>query len=643
VDPISTDLLEPDLNSPVGAAVDAVDRRPKPSGRFSIAIPLVVYAIASVVAYWPLGPINGQRIVGCGCGDIALQTWFLAWPAHALTHGLNPFFTDFINVPKGVNLASNTSMVLLGLLAAPVTRLVGAVAAFNLFMQLAFFASATSMYLVLRRWTSWWPAAFLGGLFYGFSSYMVGEGLGHLFLLAVPIPPLVLAVVDDLTVRGHGSPRREGLLLGMLAGFQYLISAELFADMALIGVLGVLVLAVRHPRAARLRARRVGAGGLWALVPFGLLAGFPVGFGILGPQHVTGPWAPPSTPLALSSDLLGPFIPTYSDRLGAQHWKVVGSSFAGGGLAENGVYLGIPLVLACVFLCVVARRNGAVRFAGAMAVVSFVVSMGPRLHIDNHLINLPLPFALLSSVPLVREELPIRYALFTELFVAVLFAVGLDELRRLLVDRRRRSRRTARHAIGVDRPSFGVSAAVFCLAVAVVLPLLPAFPYATATTGVPAYFTSDAPSGVRNVPVGSVVLTYPYPVNPNNFAMLWQAVTGMRFRILGDYAITPAPDGSGNGSLAPPLLEPALMQTLFGSALIGGPAVKALPPVTGATVSQLRRFLLRYGVASVIVDPVGADPQLVVRYLSAALGKPPDAQGGVLVWYDVQELVRPAR
>jgi hypothetical protein len=175
------------------------------------------------------------------------------------------------------------------------------------------------------------------------------------------------------------------------------------------------------------------------------------------------------------------------------------------------------------------------------------------------------------------------------------------------------------------------------------VPLLPSFPYTTATTGVPAYFTSDASSGVGQIPVGSVALTYPYPVNPNNVAMLWQAVSGMRFRILGDYAITPAPDGSGNGSLAPPLLQPALMQTLLGSALVGGSAVEALPPVSAAaTESQLRRFLLRYGVASVIVDPLGADPQLVVHYLTAALGEPPTAQGGVLVWYHVQQLVRRA-
>ena len=43
-------------------------------------------------------------------------------------------------------------------------------------------------------------------------------------------------------------------------------------------------------------------------------------------------------------------------------------------------------------------------------------------------------------------------------------------------------------------------------------------------------------------------------------------------------------------------------------------------------------------VSTVIVEPVGADPHRVVRYLTAALG-PPQSIGGVTAWFDVPRLV----
>ena len=64
----------------------------------------------------------------CGCGDTSLFTWFLEWPAYAIAHGLNPFYSTAMHVPSGVNLLANTSVVAIGVLLAPVTWLFGPVA-----------------------------------------------------------------------------------------------------------------------------------------------------------------------------------------------------------------------------------------------------------------------------------------------------------------------------------------------------------------------------------------------------------------------------------------------------------------------------------------------------------------------------------
>ena len=78
-----------------------------------LALALGAYVVLAVVAYWPVMPLDASKLphpLGAGAGDPAQMTWFLAWAPFALGHGLNPFFTNYIDFPLGVNLASNTSV-----------------------------------------------------------------------------------------------------------------------------------------------------------------------------------------------------------------------------------------------------------------------------------------------------------------------------------------------------------------------------------------------------------------------------------------------------------------------------------------------------------------------------------------------------
>src|SRR5271165_6414094 len=150
--------------------VQAVRRQVGP-----IVLALVVYAVLAVIAYWPVMPLDASRLPGGGAGDPNQMSWFLAWTPFALLHGLNPFFSNYIDFPAGANLSANTSVPLLGVLAAPVTLALGPIAAFNLLMRIALASSAISMFLVSRKWARWWPASFAAGLLYGFGSYMSFE------------------------------------------------------------------------------------------------------------------------------------------------------------------------------------------------------------------------------------------------------------------------------------------------------------------------------------------------------------------------------------------------------------------------------------------------------------------------------------
>src|ERR1700676_4080083 len=63
--------------------------------------------------------------------DPSLAMWFFVWWPHALVRHLNPFLTDVIWAPNGINLAWTTSIPLPSFIAWPLTATIGPIAAFN--------------------------------------------------------------------------------------------------------------------------------------------------------------------------------------------------------------------------------------------------------------------------------------------------------------------------------------------------------------------------------------------------------------------------------------------------------------------------------------------------------------------------------
>ena len=85
----------------------------------------------------------------CGCGDPALFLWFFQWPATALAHGQNPFFSTALFHPHGINLLAQTSVTGLSLPLVPVTWIWGPVASLNVASTIT--PAADRLHRVRRR------------------------------------------------------------------------------------------------------------------------------------------------------------------------------------------------------------------------------------------------------------------------------------------------------------------------------------------------------------------------------------------------------------------------------------------------------------------------------------------------------------
>jgi hypothetical protein len=591
---------------------------------------VAVFCVLSEVLYGG-SPVSSGYLPACACGDAAQEVWFLAWPAHALAHALNPLYTNFAAYPRGINLMSSTSMPLLGALASPISLTLSPVASFNLLMRLAPVLSASSLLFVLRRWVRWWPAAFAGALLYGFSPFVFAEGHSHLFLTFLPLPPLLLWLFDELLIRQRRSPRTIGGLLGLAAAAQLLISAEVLALAALMGLLGIVLVAVRHHATLRQRLEVAAPGLAVALLVFLLLAGYPLFMYLAGTQHVGARQHPTVVYHTFYDDLLGAVVPTKYQLIATHGWQATGDSLAQGDLVDHPNYLGVPLLLVLGFLAIRYRRVGIVALSSLLGLAALILTLGPRLHVDGsaYIRFLPLPYDWLLHVPLLNGALAPRFALFMYLAAGIVLAAGLDRLRADSGPR-----------LPLRAPSRFASIACAIVGIAALVPVMPSAAYTRAPLAVPSFFKAGSLID-RRVPAGSVLLPYPnaqepstaFVVVPETRSMLWQAAAGMRFRMFGVYAAQPGGSGLGVGDEL--LVAPKAVQRFLGWALYGGQAVPGGAP-TSQLPHLLRLFCLSHHVDAIVVDPTaGVHPRVVVQFLSRALGRPPAHVGGVDGWFAV--------
>jgi hypothetical protein len=548
-------------------------------------------------------------------GDPELFMWFLSWPHFALTHGLNPLFTTYLDYPAGVNLMWNTSMPLVGLALSPIIAIVGPVFAYNTVETLGLGLSGWSAYLLIRRHVASHLAAGVGGLLYGFSPWMLGESLAHPHLTLVFLPPLMFIALEEALIQQRRRPLLTGGLLGALAAAQFLISEEVLAMTALVALLTVGLLAGMHPH--QVRARRDHALRVLgiAAVTFVVLAGPALTFQFLGPQAIHDRAHGPNYWV---SDLLGFIVPTKLQWLTFEPLLALRDRLTGT-VTESSNYLGIPLIAVALVACWRSWSETRVRLVALAGLLVGMLSLGVTIHVAGQFTIVPvallalafplfrrvLPGRLLlyaflvawvamAQVPLLTNILPVRLMLFVFLAAGILLAILID---RLVRARARRS--------GL------LAGAVAMLALA---PLFPRLPYPATPVEVPPFF---AQAGLRDV---GVAVIFPFADSGHKAPMLWQAQSGMRFKMPEGYAVTPP--GQGNVDPPPSATHDAGLAIAAGADPAGFPL---------GLHDEVLRELKAWHVGTVIVGPMPNQVRMVA-FITAVLAREPMQTGGVYAW-----------
>lgn len=609
-----------------GRSGRVLSARPRWPARVAVVlVPAVIYAALGMLRLAPAWRAP-TRLTQCGCGDGGFVMWYLGWMQYALGHGHNPLLTDWLFYPSGVNVMWNISLPLPGILLSPLTAEWGVIFSYNVLVVVAFAGTATSAYLVLRRWAPWPPAAFAGGLLYGFSPYMIGQGLGHVHMILLLLIPIMLLLLDELLVRQRIRFWITGPLLGVVAVAQLLTTEELLASAVLMGAVGVIALMILFPSRIRTKLPHALAGLALAAVTALVLAAVPLKYQFTGPQRLTGRV---SSPDLYRADLLSWIVPSRLVHFASPGALDISARF-GGNTAENGSYLGLPLLLIALAVVVLLwRRRPVVRWAGLTLLAGMVLASGRSLKVGGRDTGLPLLFGAVEHLPLLQSLVSVRLASYAVLLCALLLAVGMDGLRGWVRTRRRAGPAPAEAGKARRvRPPAGVTAGLLAGALAVValLPLLPtSYRYGgIRDADVPPWFTSAAAQA--RVPEGSVLVTLP-PASPATSApMVWQSVARYHFKVPFGYSLHPGEDG--RGQFGP-------YRSTFGGVMA---RVRRGPPprLSADAIREMRADLASWQARTIVLrDEAHTNVAEQIDLLDRVLGRAPRHDAGAWVWYDI--------
>ena len=379
-----------------------------------------LFLVASFVVFG--SPIVGghqERYVGNGsAGDPIFDEWALGLTPWELAHGHVPLRTDRILAPEGADLTWVTSMPGPAFVMWPVTRAFGSLASYNILMILAPALAAWAAYLLCYRLTRRYAASLVGGAMFGFSAYMTGHMHGHLNLVLVFLIPLGVYLAVRHVEGSLGSWAFVGwlalVLVGLFTVFTELAATTVaFAAAAFFG-------AIRYGGDDRPRIKETarlsllsGAIAAVILLPY-LVAAL---LGADGSMNGPPPWG------GWSVDLLSLVIPRPGILIGGAAFSGLTSRFPATPTEDAG-YLGVCAIAILVWFAVTQGRRRETWLLLGFLALSFVLALGPMLHVAG-LSIVPLPGMLLQHVPLLGAALPGRFFVFGALTFGVIVALWL--------------------------------------------------------------------------------------------------------------------------------------------------------------------------------------------------------------------------
>ena len=371
---------------------------------------LGLFVLLAIGHTWPLAS-DPAHLSRNDNADTILNEWILAWVGHELPRDPVHLFNANIFHPEPDTLAFSESLLVQGVMGAPLGWLgASPVLTYNLLVIAGFALTGWSMCLLIRRWTGDWIAALVSGALFGFNAHTLTR-LPHMQALHVEFLPPALLALDELLRR----PRiRQALTLAGWFVLQALTSVHLFVFTAFALAASVVASVERWWGWARIRT----------ILP-SLLTAAAVSLVCLSPFLVPYWRASRAQDFTRTLGIVAMYSASIDDYLSTParlHYELWSSRFFFGTALFPGV---VALLLTGVALVrKVAFRDPRARMCLAIAVVGFVLSFGVNVPGYTWLYHVLPPLQAIRAV--------VRFGYLVTVGTAALAGFGAVALRQMM-------------------------------------------------------------------------------------------------------------------------------------------------------------------------------------------------------------------
>ena len=394
-----------------------------PAGELAIVIG-IFSVLATTSMHWVVRNITAA--LPGDLGDPLLNTWILAWDADRFLHGLDGFWDAPMFFPYPSSLAYSEHLLGVAIFTAPLQWLTdNPILVYNMVYLGSFVLAGTGMYLLTTSITGSRLAGMIGGMAFAFLPYRADQA-SHLQVLLYGWMPVGLWGLHRYFYSGQRKMLVVFALAFVLQGFSNGYFFYFFA--------AVVVIVASVEVIYRVRQRPIMLVDLTctALLMGAMVA--PIAIAYLDVRTDMSLVRTRSEMVMFSAD-------TTSYLHASPDLSLWGNTLQGGGL-ETKLFPGFGLLtlaalgLIAPFARKTASKTNLKRLAatyGTVAVVSFVISLGPEPSFDGILLTTTGPYDwLLSIIPgFDGLRVPARAAIAVFLGLAVLASIAM----RCLVDR----------------------------------------------------------------------------------------------------------------------------------------------------------------------------------------------------------------
>ncbi len=573
---------------PLARSRQRLQSLPQPTGWRLLGLVGMAYLILAFL--WTLPAwIAPNHLIG-NSGDAISYVWNTAWVPFALAHGLNPFYSHYLNAPHGMNNMWPAPTLLWILVVWPFTALVSPSFAYNLIMLIAIATTGTTAFVLFYRFCTRIWLAFIGGVMLAFGPYLSAEtNAGHPDLAAVATVLLLLTCAHEALVSQRYAPARLGLAIGVLLVIQTVTSEELLCTTGLIILLSCLLTIAFFRNKLHVSWSYLLHTAIYSS-PFLFIVAAYVGYQLTLPGAIRGNNA---NPYLSGVPLVGFFLPTNNQWLTLPAISAFSGSFWHNS-SEMTAYLGIPIIL-FIFFALRTQIHKIHLILLVLVMVIAVLMLGPVIPIGNF--NLPGPEKILLLTPFIGDLLPMRLGIFLDIFTILLFILLLPQL-------------------PIRKPHLTILVGI------AILSWLPSLPVSTISTPIPPYFTHLEQPTVTSSP--PTVLVLPYAANEyTDIAMLWQAESRFAFKMPEGYWVRLASGVPGN-RYGPPM-------SWFNYSLYSVWQYGTIPHLNRYRRHLAYAYLRHKNISSVVLGPARHETQLR-QYLNAILQRPDQYRQGVWWW-----------